>query len=79
MENLVGVLIAILIAVIILYNVVLPTNDKAMFGQANLTGNGAWNLTSPSNLSSGMVSLSATVQTLLVATLIIYVVKSAFF
>ncbi|QLJ53492.1 MAG: hypothetical protein Sv326_1317 (plasmid) [Candidatus Fermentimicrarchaeum limneticum] len=65
MENIVGILIGVMVCVIILYNVVLPTVNTA------LNGAGA----TSANLTASNYTLSGVVPTLLITSVIVFVVR----
>ncbi len=65
MDNLVGVFVGVLVIVIILYNVTLPTMNTAVYGSG-----------AAANLSAQNLTLTGTIQTLLVTTVIVYVVRA---
>jgi type II secretory pathway component PulF len=65
MENIVGILIGVMVCVIILYNVVLPTVNTA------LNGAGA----ASANLSASNYTLSGVIPTLLIVSVVVFVVR----
>jgi hypothetical protein len=64
MDNIIGLLIGVMVTVIILYNVALPTINTALYGAG-----------STANLSAQNVGLSAVIPTLLITTIVVYVVR----
>ena len=74
MEDLVQNLLGAMVAIILAYQVVLPSLANAVWGT---TWNGtAWvGSTTTANLSSGNVLLSGTLQSLVVLVIIVYIVR----
>lgn len=66
MDNVVGTLIGVMVCVIILYNVALPTINTSI----NTSGAGT------ANLSTQNYNLSLVIPTLLITTIVVYVVRS---
>jgi hypothetical protein len=65
MDNIVGLLIGVMVCIIVLYNVALPTINTSI----NTSGAGT------ANLSTANYNLSLVIPTLLITTIIVFVVR----
>jgi hypothetical protein len=65
MDNIVGLLIGVMVCIIVLYNVALPTINTSI----NTSGAGI------ANLSTANYNLSLVIPTLLIMTIIVFVVR----
>ena len=65
MDNIVGLLIGVMVCIIVLYNVALPTINTSI----NTSGPGT------ANLSTANYNLSLVIPTLLITTIIVFVVR----
>jgi hypothetical protein len=71
MENIIGVVISVMVAVIILFQVVLPANNNAIMARNATVTETGW-----SNMTAGNWALTGVIQTLTVVIVIVYVVRS---
>ncbi|QLJ53493.1 MAG: hypothetical protein Sv326_1318 (plasmid) [Candidatus Fermentimicrarchaeum limneticum] len=71
MENIIGIIISVMIAVIVLYQVVLPTNNSAIMARNATVTETGW-----SNMTAGNWALTGVIQTLTVVVIVVYVVRS---
>lgn len=65
MDNVVGNLIGGMVLIIIAFNVVLPTQNTAIYGSSN-----------SANLSTGNLALAAVLQTMVLLVILIYFVRT---
>lgn len=72
MDNIITLVISVLVAVIVAYNVVLPVMNRSIELQTNTTPSDmAW-----SNLTAGNLALSRVISTLVVTLLVVFIVRN---